>query len=144
MKDVPDNQPFTIATTVSHLGEGFDEPRLDTLVLAAPAAWDGVITQYSGRLHREHEGKSKVVVYDYIDASVPMLDHMHKKRLRSYKKLSFEIVPFDSEDMSTGRIVGTEEYLPMLSYDLEIASKSVFLSTPYLSQQRLKHVKPAL
>lgn len=88
---MPNGERFAIVATGSYLGEGFDEPHLDTLMLATPASWEGVITQYSGRLHREHEGKIEVVVHDYIDASIPMLERMYKKRLRIYKKLGYEL-----------------------------------------------------
>ena len=58
--------------------------RLDALFLATPISWDGNVTQRSGRLHREHKGKANVIVYDYVDATVPMLDRMYKKRLKTY------------------------------------------------------------
>lgn len=60
-----------IAATGRYLGEGFDDPQLDTLILAMPFSWKGTIVQYAGRLHREHPGKKEVRVYDYIDANVP-------------------------------------------------------------------------
>ncbi len=46
---------FAIVATRSYIGEGFDFPALDTLVMASPYKWEGLITQYSGRLHREVE-----------------------------------------------------------------------------------------
>jgi superfamily II DNA or RNA helicase len=42
---------------------------LDTLFLAMPISWRGTLQQYVGRLHRLHENKQVVRVYDYIDAS---------------------------------------------------------------------------
>lgn len=62
-----------VLATGRHLGEGFDDPRLDTLFLTMPISWKGTLAQYVGRLHREHEGKSEIVVHDYIDAAVPVL-----------------------------------------------------------------------
>ncbi|WP_302397706.1 TOTE conflict system archaeo-eukaryotic primase domain-containing protein [Eggerthella sinensis] len=142
VRDMPNGERFAIVATGSYLGEGFDEPRLDTLMLAAPASWEGVITQYSGRLHREHEGKSEVIVYDYIDTSVPMLERMYKKRLRTYKKLGYELAAPESRNEPTGRIVDASDYRPLFAHDLESASKSIFVSSPYLNTQRLNHLTP--
>ena len=53
--------------TGRYIGEGFDDPRLDTLFLTLPISWRGTVAQYAGRLHRLHEGKRDVRVYDYAD-----------------------------------------------------------------------------
>ena len=82
---------YAIVATGAYIGEGFDLPQLDTLLLASPYSFEGVITQYSGRLHRESEGKGDVIVYDYVDASIPMLERMHKKRLKAYAHLGYKI-----------------------------------------------------
>jgi len=38
-------KPFVLIATGSYIGEGFDEPRLDTLFLAMPIAWKGTLHQ---------------------------------------------------------------------------------------------------
>jgi hypothetical protein len=43
--------------------------------------------QYVGRLHRLHENKKEVLVYDYADVLVPMLARMYKKQLAGYSAL---------------------------------------------------------
>jgi superfamily II DNA or RNA helicase len=53
-----------ILATGRYLGEGFDDARLDTLFLTMPIAWKGTLAQYVGRLHRDHDGKDEVVVYE--------------------------------------------------------------------------------
>ena len=67
MKAVPDGAPRLILATGSYIGEGFDDARLDTLFLAMPISWQGTLQQYVGRLHRLHDGKQIVQVYDYAD-----------------------------------------------------------------------------
>lgn len=80
-----------VVATGRYVGEGFDLPRLDTLFLAMPIAWKGSLAQYAGRIHREVENKHKVVIYDYVDTSLPMLDRMFHKREKSYKALGYSL-----------------------------------------------------
>ena len=35
--------------------------------------------------------KKDVIIFDYIDQYVPMLERMYHKRLRTYKRIGFEI-----------------------------------------------------
>ena len=76
----------------SYLGEGFDDARLDTLLLAMPISWRGTLQQYVGRLHRLHVNKKEVRVYDYADVQVAMLARMYKKRLSGYAALGYTVV----------------------------------------------------
>jgi len=69
-----------ILATGKYVGEGFDDPRLDTLFLTLPVSWRGTIAQYAGRLHRLYDGKREVRVYDYADLNVPMLARMFVAR----------------------------------------------------------------
>jgi superfamily II DNA or RNA helicase len=85
--------PRVIVATGSYIGEGFDDSRLDTLFLAMPISWRGTLQQYVGRLHRLHDSKKVVEVYDYVDSSIPMLARMFEKRLRGYKALGYSISP---------------------------------------------------
>lgn len=85
------NKPRIILATSSSIGEGFDDSRLDTLFLTMPVSWKGRIIQYVGRLHREHEDKEKVIVYDYLD-NMAVLEKMYNRRLKGYKIAGYEIV----------------------------------------------------
>jgi superfamily II DNA or RNA helicase len=78
-----------ILATGRYLGEGFDDPRLDTLFLTMPIAWKGTLAQYVGRLHRDYQDKHEVVVHDYVDASVPVLARMAAKRQTGYRALGY-------------------------------------------------------
>jgi superfamily II DNA or RNA helicase/very-short-patch-repair endonuclease len=80
-----------IAATGSFIGEGFDEPRLDTLFLAFPISWRGTIAQYAGRLHRLIDGKREVLIYDYADLEIPMLSRMFDRRCRGYEAIGYRI-----------------------------------------------------
>ena len=93
LADLPDTAERAVIATGRFIGEGFDDPRLDTLVLAMPVAWRGTIVQYAGRLHRTHAGKREVRIYDYLDGYVPVLAKMFDKRLRGYRALGYERRP---------------------------------------------------
>ena len=78
--------------TGRYIGEGFDDARLDTLFLTLPVSWRGTIAQYVGRLHRLHDGKREVRVYDYADLNVPMLARMFDRRCRGYEAVGYTIL----------------------------------------------------
>ena len=82
-----------VLATGRYIGEGFNEPRLDTLLLAMPIAWKGTVIQYAGRLHRDHPRKRGVLIYDYVDAEVPVLRRMFAKRMRAYRTLGYDLAP---------------------------------------------------
>lgn len=84
-----------ILATSSSIGEGFDDSRLDTLFLTMPVSWKGRIIQYVGRLHREHQGKETVMVYDYLD-SMRVLEKMYDRRLNGYKIAGYEVEEIES------------------------------------------------
>jgi len=87
---IPDNEERMILATGRYLGEGFDDARLDTLFLTLPISWRGTLAQYAGRLHRLHKTKREVVIYDYVDVSVPILARMYERRCRGYKSMGYE------------------------------------------------------
>ena len=75
--------------TGKYIGEGFDDARLDTLFLAMPISWKGTLQQYVGRLHRLHDNKQEVRVYDYVDIQVPILEKMFTKRQSGDKHMGY-------------------------------------------------------
>lgn len=78
-----------VLATGRFLGEGFDDPRFDTLFLLMPVSWKGTLAQYVGRLHRDHDSKREVIVYDYVDSAVPVLARMAAKRATGYRALGY-------------------------------------------------------
>ncbi|CAM6546531.1 DEAD/DEAH box helicase [Escherichia coli] len=73
---LPPDSPRILLSTGRLIGEGFDHPPLDTLILAMPVSWKGTLQQYAGRLHREHTGKSDVRIIDFVDTAYPVLLRM--------------------------------------------------------------------
>ena len=89
---IPRQEGRIILATGKYVGEGFDDPRLDTLFLTLPVSWRGTVAQYAGRLHRLYDGKREVRIYDYADLNVPMLARMFDRRCRGYEAIGYTIL----------------------------------------------------
>jgi superfamily II DNA or RNA helicase len=88
---LPPNAPRVLLSTGKLVGEGFDHPPLDTLVLAMPVSWRGTLQQYAGRLHREHASKKDVRIIDFVDTGHPALLRMWDKRQRGYRAMGYRL-----------------------------------------------------
>jgi len=88
---LPPDSPRILLAAGRLVGEGFDHPPLDTLVLAMPVSWKGTLQQYAGRLHREHADKTDVRIIDFVDTSHPALLRMWEKRRRGYRAMGYRI-----------------------------------------------------
>jgi superfamily II DNA or RNA helicase/very-short-patch-repair endonuclease len=92
LASIPRGEGRVMLATGKYIGEGFDDSRLDTLFLTLPVSWRGTIAQYAGRLHRLHDGKREVRVYDYADLNVPMLARMFDRRCRGYEAIGYRVL----------------------------------------------------
>lgn len=88
---LPAGLPRVLLSTGKLIGEGFDHPPLDTLVLAMPVSWKGTLQQYAGRLHRENAGKVDVKIIDFVDTGHPALLRMWEKRQRGYRAMGYRV-----------------------------------------------------
>ena len=95
---LPPDAPRVLLSTGKLVGEGFDHPPLDTLVLTMPVSWKGTLQQYAGRLHREHATKTDVRIIDFVDAGHPALMRMWEKRQRGYRAMGYRIASDTSEE----------------------------------------------
>jgi len=91
LNDLEDSAPRVLLATGRLIGEGFDHAPLDTLALAMPISWKGTLQQYAGRLHRTHDDKRDVRIYDYVENDHPQLARMWEKRQRGYRAMGYEI-----------------------------------------------------
>ncbi len=92
LSEIKANENRVLLATGRYIGEGFDDSRLDALFLTLPVSWRGTIAQYVGRLHRLHEGKTEVRVYDYADLNVPMLSRMFDRRCAGYESVGYTVL----------------------------------------------------
>ena len=93
LSKLPGEAPRVLVATGRLVGEGFDHPALDTMVLAMPISWRGTLQQYAGRLHREHAAKTSVRIIDFVDAGHPALLRMWGKRQRGYRAMGYRMAP---------------------------------------------------
>ena len=93
LAELDGSAPRIILATGRLIGEGFDHPPLDTMVLAMPISWKGTLQQYAGRLHREHASKQDVRIYDYIEHDNVQLARMWEKRYRGYQGMGYRVRP---------------------------------------------------
>lgn len=138
IKAVPSDENIIIIATGKYVGEGFDEPRLDTLFLAMPISWKGTLAQYVGRLHRNYDGKTVVIVHDYADIFVPMLDRMYHKRIRGYAELGYSMN--GSTQAETSFLYDSSNFYQKYFDDISSAVKEILISSPTVKIGYLKRL----
>ena len=138
MRSVPDEESVILVAIDKYIGEGFNYPRLDTMMLTMPAAAEGNIEQFAGRLHRDYETKTEVIIYDYVDSHIRVLEKMYHKRLRTYKKIGYKICNnVIAEKQNANAIFGIDTYEKVYEIDLLEANKEVIISSPGLNQAKV-------
>lgn len=136
---VPADEPLVVVATGKYVGEGFDLPRLDTLMLALPVSWKGLIAQYTGRLHRNYTGKAETRIYDYVDLRVSICDSMYRKRLHGYKAVGYSIAVANEglfAEPTTETIFDSTTFERPFHEDLSKARHSIVISTIRLRWNR--------
>lgn len=138
MNGVPADQSLILVAIGQKIGEGFNFPRLDTLMLAAPVSFEGRLEQYLGRMNRDYERKTEVIVYDYIDSHIRFFDNMYAKRLRTYKRVGFSLISERKAAKQTANaIYDSGNYGDVFERDLVEAEKSIVVSSPELVRDKV-------
>lgn len=138
LREVPKNKSLILVATGQKIGEGFDYPRLDTLMLAAPVSFAGRLEQYIGRLNRDYEGKKDVIVYDYIDSHIRVFENMYFKRLRTYKRVGYTLISNITLDKQNANFIyDSGNYADVFERDLVEAEKRIIISSPEISQDKV-------
>lgn len=141
MLQVGREESLILVATGQKVGEGFNFPRLDTLMLVAPVKFEGRLIQYIGRLNREYEGKKDVVVYDYVDTHISFFDRQYKNRLKTYKKLGYKIISAPvTEKQIVNAIYDGEDYTETFERDIIEADKEVIISSPGLHRKKVERL----
>ena len=154
LRVTPTRESLVIVATGKYVGEGFDYPRLDTLFLAQPISWKGLLAQYAGRLHREYEGKKDVRIYDYIDIHHPVCDSMYRKRLKGYASIGYQAISLSSPTLfdslcdldlsgNKGQIFNGRTFYAPFYKDLRTTRHSIIISSPrlyHIQRNKLAHI----
>jgi len=156
LNSIPDHEGRVVIATGKFVGEGFDDPRLDTLFLTMPVSWRGIITQYAGRLHRLYDGKREVRIHDYADLDVPMLSRMFDKRCAGYEAVGYSIllpasalpgwpatVPLPIDSVWKNDYAASVRRLIRDGVDAPLANLFVFASQPASDIQRARSASEA-
>ena len=143
LQAIPTSEEVVVVATGKYIGEGFDAPRLDTLLLAMPISWRGTLAQYAGRLHRNYEGKHEVRIYDYVDVHIPMLERMYYKRLKDYAELGYQ-VRFGTSDEPVSTIYDGHTAMAAFEQELSDAAQNIVIVSPYLQKGRVGRLLPLL
>lgn len=131
--------------TGSYAGEGLKPTIVWTRCFwPGPVSWSGLVAQYVGRLHRRREGKDEVVVYDYVDMNVRMLDGMYRKRLKEYAAQGYELRPAVDEGDVRGEFVTPEAYLERFESDVAKAAKALVVASSEIHKRRAESLAPCL
>ncbi len=141
MKAAPSNESLILIATGQMVGEGFNFPRLDTLMLAAPLKFDGRLIQYVGRLTRLYPGKKNVVVYDYVDTHIGFFDHQYKLRLTAYKRLGYKVLSKPAANkQQVNAIYDCMDYTEVFERDLVEADSEIVIASPGLCSEKIERL----
>jgi superfamily II DNA or RNA helicase len=142
--EVPVTAQLTLVATGRYIGEGFDEPRLDTLFLAMPISWRGTLQQYAGRLHRSYEEKKEVQIYDYVDIHVRTLEKMYRKRISGYAAIGYRTKAESFADKPADIIFNNTNFLPVYQNDLMNCAREAVIVSPFVTKRRTAQMLPDL
>jgi superfamily II DNA or RNA helicase len=140
INDIPADKPIVLVATGHFIGEGFDEPRLDTLFLAMPISWKGTLQQYAGRLHRLFKTKKEVKIYDYVDIQIKMLEKMYQKRLSGYASMGYKAKGEVATDAPPDIIFDKDNFLHVFNQDIVAATKDIIIVSPFVRKRRTQQM----
>ena len=138
LANVSHEERLIVIATGKYIGEGFDYPRLDTLFLASPIAWKGTLAQYAGRLHRDYSGKQEVMIYDYVDIHVPVLERMYHKRLNGYAQIGYKTQSYHCQPDKINMIYNRNSFAAVMKNDFADAKTEIMIVSPFLRKKRIE------
>ena len=127
---------YIILASSKLIGEGFDLPSLETMFVTTPFSWKGRTKQYSGRLHRQNEGKELVRIYDYVDQKVGRLAKIFNTRLKIYLSEGYKIL--ESKELSSLNRYLYSSYIKELELDMLNAKEEIIIYSSKLTLSLIK------
>lgn len=143
----PADKPIVLVASGRFIGEGFDEPRLDTLFLAMPISWKGTLQQYAGRLHRLFAGKNEALIYDYVDIHVQVFEKMYNRRLSGYASIGYKAkgenfanLKKTNDNGNVDIIFDKSNFLPVFLNDILYARNEILIVSPFVTKRRTQQM----
>jgi superfamily II DNA or RNA helicase len=129
-------ESFVVVADIKFIETAFDIPRLDTIFLASPVSSRCTLQQYIEKL--QLKSKRAILVYDYIDIHVRLLNFIYCKRLYAYSKMGCKVLPFSDKLFDTklepNLIYDAANYMSDFENDLKSAKKEIIIASPYLNR----------
>ena len=132
------DEKYILLATSKLLGEGFNLISLKTLFLVLPISDEARIEQYTGRIHRNDEGKDVVKVYDYVDVHIPMLEAMFHKRLKQYQKEGYYIQEHDQFIEVAKLMYEGQNYQSEFMKDIQAAKHEIIIMNTHYELSKIK------
>lgn len=81
------------------------------------------------------------MIYDYIDANIPVFDNMYAKRLKAYKRIGYKLYDENPiEKQSVNAIFDSDTYGSVYEQDLKEAVGDIVISSPTLGKRKVMHM----
>lgn len=82
-----------------------------------------------------------VIIYDYVDSHIRVLERMYHKRLRAYKKIGYEIcLALTDKKQIANAIYDNESYGTIYEKDLLEANNNIIISSPGINEKKVKRI----
>lgn len=138
VRNLSSEENYILLATSKLLGEGFDLPSLTSLFLVLPISDEARITQYTGRIHRNYEGKDLVKVYDYVDVNIPMMEAMFRKRLKQYQKEGYYLQEQEQLIEVSQMMYEDQNYKDPFLKDVQMAKKEIVIMNSHYEPNKIE------
>lgn len=102
------------------------------------------MAQYAGRLHRDYPGKSEVLIYDYVDIHVPVLEKMYQKRVKGYASIGYRTKVDPVSQTVPDLIYDGKSFYSAFCHDMKLARKEILIVSPYMRKSRITQMTHVL
>lgn len=110
------------------------------MFITMPISFQGRLTRYIGRLHRDYENKTQIKVYDYVDVHIPQLHRMFQKRLKVYKSEGYKVIENNETVEFDHVIYDKANYEYYLHASMSQANKNIILFTNECKINRIQKI----
>jgi hypothetical protein len=88
-------------------------------------------------LHREYSGKQDVMIYDYVDVHVPVLERMYHKRLSGYNQMGYKALASRNQPDKISMIYDANSFASVMKSDFAEAIVEILIVSPFVRKKRV-------